>query len=161
MREWQVNKPYEVGRRGLTDKLVDLRSRRQGTGDWIPVKNKYVKKAIWRRHGDPICHWNSWRSDKEEATWPCRKAWFQDWRWLSAARCALKWIYVTGGMEWTGPLECLSLFAGMSVDKDTFFTSLLSFTDHQKKYDIWVKKFSLEVVVVVVKMNRCFVIVKV
>ena len=36
-----------VGRRGLTDKSVDLRSRRQGTGDRIPVENKHVKKNNW------------------------------------------------------------------------------------------------------------------
>ena len=28
-----------VGRRGLTDKSVDLRSRRQGTGDRIPEED--------------------------------------------------------------------------------------------------------------------------
>ena len=33
-----------VGRHGLTDKSVDLRSWRQGTGDRIPVENKHVKK---------------------------------------------------------------------------------------------------------------------
>ena len=35
-----------VGRRGLTDKSVDFRSRRQGTGDQIPVENNQVKKKF-------------------------------------------------------------------------------------------------------------------
>ena len=35
-----------MGRRGLTDKSVDLCSLRQGTGDQIPVENKHMKKKL-------------------------------------------------------------------------------------------------------------------
>ena len=37
-------KACKVGHRGLTDKSVDLHSRRQGTGDRIPEDKNHVKK---------------------------------------------------------------------------------------------------------------------